>query len=459
MTFSRTRKALSRLRSGVTDAGTLANERARGSDLFRSDADGVAFKGVRARLSRAAMLGAAAVSGGLSSGGDSPLFSWDPENGDDAIASQSFSRPSSAFMFNESTGLYQSFASGEPRIIQGIGYLSEGATSNILTRNANFSTHWSVVGLGSASDTVETLGIGSATADDIDAGVGTSTGHGLQRFIGAATAGTPSTLYAIVEDLGGRYFLMRGQRWTGINNPWTVFDLVSGTATGNASVDRAGVIEIKSGIFLCWMTYTPSGSNQSSAPLLGITDDATPPDIANSNDSSWTSAGEEIRVYHSHLYDGDAYPTTPLSASGGTTARSRDLLTGTSWIATAPYTIITDVTFPEVLAPSQTDDGPLFQLGASATDRLTAYASGANAVIDLITSNFSLSTTLPLASVEGQRLGVSIRMEEDNAALQVGGQNVVQATSTGTIPTGDLGIGAANTDKNFRGIIHSVDIY
>lgn len=70
MTFDRTRKALSRLRSGVPDAGTLANERARSSDLFRSDADNVAFKGVRARLARAAMLGAVVVSGGLPSSGD-----------------------------------------------------------------------------------------------------------------------------------------------------------------------------------------------------------------------------------------------------------------------------------------------------------------------------------------------------------------------------------------------------
>ena len=224
-----------------------------------------------------------------------------------------FTRNSVATARN-ATGGITSVAVNEQRLVGNReGLLIEEERPNLFTYSEDFG-QWSGV-TGATRSQSDGFWILNATS-----------GPGQHRIDSPSvdvTVDDPYCFWAVLEKGTSRYVVLNAQAFNFGNNVNTVFDLdAGGVSQQGTSSDDAGVIDLGSGLLLCFVVATAisTGSNEFD---IRITDSPT-----NDLGSFEADGTETINIHRSQCEPG-AFPTSYIKTEGSQVTREADACTRT----------------------------------------------------------------------------------------------------------------------------------
>lgn len=340
------------------------------------------------------------------------LFPWDAENDDAVPGSATYTRASLGWYRNDS-GDWVEASSGEIRSGHNLtpgggekGYLPEPAATKLALFPRDFTNGaWSPTNITAAKDATGIDAVANAASTlTADAANGTI----LQSFTRASSAHTFSVFVA---------------RKTG-----------------------TGTIEITVDGGTTWVDITSSISSDIRDDPYKVTQTLANPSIGFRIGTS----GDEIEVDMGDL-EATPYVTTPLDHTSGTATRVADRLAAGVSPSAAGYTAFVDAT-----AVSDPDDANTCIGHTDAKRDSYCNTSDGSIRANVEGTNFNMSGT----DWRGVRLKVS--MSNPNVAATTGylsatGETTDDRTVNGTF-TAEWIIGGRDTDRQWRGVIHNVQI-
>jgi len=328
--------------------------------------------------------------------------------------------------------------------ITGGGYLSEPATTNLTTSSSGTSAGVPI--LATETDLgVTDIGLSTArftpTAGAND--------HFLQVTGVSGVAGAQRTLSLIVRDAGTGFMILRGpQQNSGNYLYWSVnFSTNTITDNGVAEIDNSAIQDLGNDwyrVHVTWTNSNPIGTNNTTFVFMhdtGTLPAATAATPANFNDVTRILDLAQVD------YVSAAIPTSPLVTNGSTVTRNADVLAGTAWIASAPYSVFVDQTAPLVFD----SENRILRLDTGVNDLETDGSGNIT-----LTADTGLSLAPSGAITEGDRDKMAFRYAANDGALAVEGKvTVTDASVTVNVNAeGDLNVGGANVVK-----VHKIQSY
>ena len=253
-----------------------------------------------------------------------------------ASVTPSFTRASTAYTVN-SAGILTQVASGvarsyyDPTTLEYLGYLVEGARTNLCLQSEDFATTWTNTN-STESVNATTAPDGTATADELidDA---TNDRHMIEQPIVVVTATSYTmSIFAKANTLSWIYLLENsGVSATAYFNLSTgVVGTVSGTGSPSATIKA-----YPNGWYRCTMTFTSSGI--SAGFRIGITTgDAVP---------TYSGSGQSVYLWGAQ-FEAGAFASSYIPTTTVAVTRNADVLTYSTsgWLNASAGTLYADTT-------------------------------------------------------------------------------------------------------------------